>query len=203
MASTDDLGMRIFRARRDDRTYEVVIVPEDDPSAWDWYRAMRTAPERDLGSEWLPVPLMVTPPMTGRKALRAMVPWAVPEVLVIRDEAIESLGRILSGHGELLPLAGVNATLVMFVAPMVDEDALVDELSETSKAQPWSEDIKIVHGVFDVNELNGRSAFSIRVGRNVHLLLREDLVDELLATGDVSGVVFEPIGVVGARHQTP
>ncbi|MBE1874806.1 hypothetical protein [Myceligenerans pegani] len=191
--------MRILRPARAERVYEVVIVPEDDPDAWEWYQAIRSAPERAPGDAWRPVPLVVTHPITGRKAARASVPWTFPEVLVVRDEAIESLGQILSAHGELLPVDGKNATLAMFVAPLVDEGALIDELSETTRTQPWSEDITIEHGVFDVEVLGGRQAFTVRTGRNLQLLLREDLVEELLATGDVAGVAFEPIGTIGAR----
>lgn len=42
-------------------------------------------------------------------------------------------------------------------------------------------------------------SLAVRIGRNLQLLLREDLVEEMLATGDIAGVIFEPIGIMGAR----
>ncbi|WP_125776155.1 hypothetical protein [Antribacter gilvus] len=188
--------MRVFRPKRSPKIYEVAIVPGDDPRAWEWYQAIRSAPERDRESVWTPVPLMVTHPISGRRALKALVPWSFSEVLVLRDEAIGSVGRLLATHGDLLPVAGVNASLLLFVAPMVSDEVLIEERSKTTRMHTWSEEVRIEFGTFWASELEGRSAFTVRVGRNLQLLFREDLVEELIATGHTSGVDFEPMGLV-------
>lgn len=120
-------------------------------------------------------------------------------MLVLRDEAIESVGSVLVQHGELLPLDGRNARLVMFSAPLVD-GALVEDESDLHQS-PGSFYVRLDRGVFDRDLVGGLQAFVVPVGRGYDLLFTEDLVRELEATGDTAGVVFEEVGVLQGRSR--
>jgi hypothetical protein len=169
-------------------------VPEDEPNGWDFDQAVRELPRRQ--GPWTPIPLEVVNPLDGQKALRATIPcWSASKnVLVLRDEAIESVGSVLARHGELLPVDGRNARMVLFSAPLV-VDGLIEGESDLHQP-PGSIYVRLDRGVFDAEPIGGLQAFVVPVGRGYNLLLTEELVREIEATGDTAGVVFEEAGIL-------
>lgn len=184
----------VWRAALPTRTHEWAIVPEDEPDGWAYDRVVGQLPLLD--AEWFPVPVEVVSPREGRAALRAAMPWwtSSRNVLVLRDEAVESVGLVLAEHGELLPLAGRNAHLVMFCAPLL-ADALVEGESELRRSV-GSYAVRLDRGTFDRNAVRDLQAFVVPVGRGHALLLTEQLVREVEGTGDTAGVRFEEVGVL-------
>jgi hypothetical protein len=184
----------VWRAGLPPRPYECAVVPEDEPNGWDFYQAVRTLPRRQ--GPWTPIPLEVVNPLDGQQALRATIPcWlASKNVLVLRDEAIESVGSVLARHGELLPVDGRNARMVIFSAPLV-ADGLIEGESELHQS-PGSIYVRLDRGVFDAGLIGELQAFVVPVGRGYILFLTKGLVREIEATGDTAGVVFEEAGVL-------
>lgn len=184
----------VWRAGLPPCTYEWAIVPEDEPSGWDFEQAVRTLPRRQ--GPWTPIPLEVADPLDGQKALRASIPWwsTSRNVLVLRDEAIESVGSVLAWHGELLPVDGRNARMGIFSAPLV-VDGLMEGESVLHQS-PGSFNVRLDRGVFDAELIGGLQAFVVPVGRGYDLFLTEGLVRRIESTGDTAGVVFEEAGVL-------
>jgi hypothetical protein len=184
----------VWRAALPPRTHEWAIVPQDEPDGWDFEQSVRKLPSGQ--GAWTPIPVEVVNPRDGRKALRATIPWwsTSKNVLVLRDEAIESVGAVLARHGELLPVDGRNARMVLFSAPLV-VDGLIEGESELHQS-PGSFYVRLDRGVFDAELIGGLQAFVVPVGRGYDLFLTEELAREIEATGDTAGVVFEEAGVL-------
>lgn len=187
---------RVWRAGLPRLTYEWALIPENEPRSWEFAQAVRALPQRQ--APWEPFPVEVVSPRESETALRAKIPfWSGSRnVLVLRDEAIESVGAVLERHGELLPLEGRNARLVMFTGPLVS-DALREDESELHRS-PGSIYVRLDRGVFRADRVGDLKAFVVPVGRGYDLILSDGLVQELEATGDTAGVVFEQMGVL--RH---
>lgn len=175
-------------------SYEWAMVPEFEPRAWEHCQSIVQLPRRQ--GPWTPIPMEVIKPVRGRETMRATVPfWSSSNnVLVLRDEAIESLGTVLQEHGELLPLHGVNARLMLFSALLV-EDGLVESASDLHQS-PGSLFVRLDRGVFRAEAVGGRQAFVVPVGRGFNLLFRQDLKEALEATGDVAGIAVKEIGIL-------
>jgi hypothetical protein len=161
----------VWRAGLPPRTHEWAVVPEDEPSGWDFEQAVRELPS--LQDPWTPIPVEVVNPLDGQEALRATIPWwsTSENVLVLRDEAIESVGSVLARHGELLPVDGRNARMVIFSAPLV-VDGLIEGESELHQS-PGSIYVRLDRGVFDAELVGGLQAFVVPVGRGYDLILTE------------------------------
>lgn len=183
----------VCRAELPTGDYEWAVVPEEEPLGWEFDQVVRELPERH--KPWTPIPAVVTGPVEGRRAQRATMPWwsGARNVLVLRDEAIESVGSLLAPHGELLPMAGRNARLVMFTAPFVDD--VLNEGKSDLHSPIGSDYARLERGVFRAELVGQRQAFVARIGRDCDLFLTESLARQLEATGDTAGVVFEQIGV--------
>lgn len=187
-------GERVWRPALPARTYEWAVIPEDVTDGWKFEQAVRELPIR--GDSWSPVPVELVSPLDGEVARRAAIPWwsSSKNVLVLRDEAIKSVGAVLAEHGELLSLEGRNAQMVMFSAPLV-VDALIEQESDLRKS-PGSFVVRLDRGTFDGEAVRGLQAFVAPVGRGHDLFLRDELVGRLAATGDTSGVKFEEVGAI-------
>ena len=187
--------IRIFRPMPTGQQYEWVVV-EDGPSSWQMGQAIFWSPARRPGDVWPSVRMDLVTEIHGRRALRAKVPWEGNQTLVLRDEAIDSLSPILAAEGELLPLECDSARLIMFTAGRAPDESIVEERSRLPRKSPLAEHFEIEHIVLDGALLRGRRAFEIHNGLSFQLLLQEDLVAELEATGDTDGISFESVGYV-------
>lgn len=77
-------------------------------------------------ANWTPVPMTLLTEDEGRTFEESDMPWLGGHALVLRERAVEVLGPMLLGEGELLPLACDDAELwvlnVLQVIDALDED---------------------------------------------------------------------------------
>jgi hypothetical protein len=124
----------------------------------------------------------------GKPHLRADLPWLGSEAVVLRDEAIETVGSLLRPHGEILPLVCDEARLALFAAPVV-AGALDEDRSELVRF--GSGRIMVLRTpAFHVSALRGAAAFKLAEMPRGDLYLTDTLVDAIRATGLTAGTDF-------------
>lgn len=185
---------RVWRATLPSTDYEWVVLRDEVADDWDLLQRLRRLPERE--DAWRPVPVALVSPTTSRAALPASMPWwsGVPNVLVLRDAAIGSVGALLRPHGELLDLECDQADLQVFCAPLL-EDALIESRS-VLHSPTGSAYVRLERGAFDSSQVGDLRAFTIPVGRSRQLCLTTDIVEGIRSSGHGAGVEFEEIGHV-------
>jgi hypothetical protein len=109
-------------------------------------------------------------------------------VLVLRDEAIETVGALLQPHGELLPLACDEARLALFSAPKLE--GVLDEGRSDIERFDSGRIMDLRAPVFRTELIGDTQAFKLVETPRGNLYLGEQLVEAIRATGMTSGTVF-------------
>ena len=145
--------------------------------------------DRRPGRRWRPPVAELVREHAGRPLARAAAPYLNRSVLVLRDEAVEGLGRLLAPHGALVPLKCADAELVAFVAPVLD---LMDEEA--------SELVRFDSGrVMDVlrprfrEGADAHPAFRVSSMPAGPLFVSAGLAEELSGRGLLSGTSLVPV----------
>lgn len=168
------------------------------PEGYEWalpvdsdnFEIFQGLPERHPHGTWQPIQMtLLTTDDRGRPQRRADLPWLGSHVLVLRDEAIDTVGSLLAPHGELLPLACEQARLAVFSAPAVA--GVLDEGRSDIVRFGSGRIMAIRHPVFRRDVLGGAKAFKLAEMPRGELYLAEDIVDEIRATGLTSGTDFK------------
>lgn len=170
------------------------------PEGFEWafpvdpgdFEAFWTLYERRPGAAWEPIPMrLLKQDEHGRPWRRAEMPWLGRHVLILRDEAIESIGPLLAPYGELLPLMCDEARLVVFSAPPA-ANALEEDRSEIVRfASGRIMDIR--RHAFNLGALAGNRAFKLAELPRGGLFLTGDLVESIRETGLTDGTEFQLI----------
>ena len=134
---------------------------------------------------WEPLDVHLEP---GASSGKTFLPWFSQGTLILRDEAIYTIGAILADLGELLRLRCSNAELVAFNALNLTEALELDR----SRMHRWKTgSVTVRTAVFSpaaaelgVFKWTGEPAGPI--------FLSEDVVQRLLATGLTHGTDFPP-----------
>lgn len=194
---SDAIEPRIFRPSFIEDRSDWVVVEEGHARSWELGQSMIRSPDRRRGDPWEVVPVDIVPARKrSREPGQSLVPWFSRQVLILRGRAIDSLGELLEPEGELLPLIAGGERLVMFTTAPTSTDAIIEEKSDLPRVPPWSPDFQIEGICLDASQIGSRRAFEINTGRSYTLLLRGDLVDEMRATGDVTGIRLDDVGSV-------
>lgn len=169
------------------------------PEGFEWalpmhasdFEAIRTLADRSLGSAWKPIRMsLLRSDDRGQPQRRAQMPWLGSEVLVLRDEAVDTVGALLLPHGEVLPLDCDDARLSLFSAPTIagalDRDR--SDMAEFSSGRIMS----LRRPAFIADALNDKQAFKLAEMPRGDLYLADDLVKAILDTGMSSGTDFTP-----------
>lgn len=175
------------------------------PEGFEWavpaesadFEVIRTLPERPLGAPWQSIHMtLLKVDDRGRPHQRADMPWLGSEALVLRDEAIETVGALLRPHGELLPLVCDDARLALFSAPVV-VGVLDGDRSDIVRF--GSGRIMALRApAFHAAALGDTKAFKLAEMPRGDLYLAGELVDAIRATGMTAGTDFAPVYVEGA-----
>ncbi|MDP5226314.1 MULTISPECIES: hypothetical protein [Arthrobacter] len=110
------------------------------------------------------------------------------DVLILRDDAIETIGPLLRPHGELLPLLCEEARLAVFSAPVV-EGAVDLEKSDIVRFRDGGI-LRFRSTVFHEEVVGNLMAFKLSEKPRGKLYLTEPLVEAMLATGMTAGTNF-------------
>jgi len=133
----------------------------------------------------------------GRPVRRADLPWNSGAVIVLRDEAIEVVGDVLRGHGEILPLECWTARLALFSPPLVS--GVLDEDRSDLLRFDSGRIMMLKRPAFDLSKLGGIKAFRLAQMPRNQMYLTQSLVEELLATGMTSGTEFVPVDFIDSE----
>lgn len=168
------------------------------PEGYEWalpvdsddFEVLQGLAERHPRGTWRPIQMtLLTTDDWGRPQRRADLPWLGSHDLVLRDEAIDTVGSLLAPHGELLPLACEQARLAVFSAPAVA--GVLDEERSDIVRFGSGRIMAIRHPVFRRDVLGASKAFKLAEMPRGELYLAEDIVDEIRATGMISGTKFK------------
>jgi hypothetical protein len=120
--------------------------------------------------------------------MRADLPWLGENVLVLRDAAIEAVGKCLQPHGELLPLECDDARLVLFSAPV--KTGVLDESRSHLERFDSGRIMALRSPTFRLPALQGVAAFKLAEMPRGDLFLEGALVADIVATGLSAGTDF-------------
>ena len=176
------------------------VYTTDVPGDFEWaqpvsasdYEILDLLPGRIRPEHWRAIKMRILRKEKERDRpwKHAYLPWCGTGMLVLRDEAVEVVGEILSPHGDLLPLRCDEARLVLFAAPII-EGALDLERSQLKRFDS-GKIMRIIDYEFVPEVVEGLEAFRIADMRVSDLFLSQALVERLLATGLTSGTIFTP-----------
>ncbi|MBO1269294.1 hypothetical protein [Arthrobacter cavernae] len=125
----------------------------------------------------------------GQQFAPAFLPWLASGLLVLRDEAIQSVGDLLKPYGELLPLRCAEADLALF-NPLRAIDALNEEESTIVRFGS-GKIMNIEKTVFHGDRLKGLGAFKLANYLQGKLYLSKALTMSIQETGYASGTDFK------------
>ena len=124
----------------------------------------------------------------GRTRQHADMPLLTSNVLILRDEAIEAVGPLLTPHGELLPLRSPEARLALFRARQLS-GALDEGRSDLVRFS--SGRIMDLHApMFHPSVVASAGAFVLAEMPRGHMYLTGELVDAIRGTGRTAGTDF-------------
>lgn len=171
--------------------WAVPTVPAD-------FEVIRTLAERAADDLWKPIHMaLLKVDDHGRPQRHADLPWLGSGVLVLRDEAIETVGELLRPYGEVLPLRCDDARLALFSAPVVT--GVLDEDRSDMVRFGSGRIMALRVPVFRTPALGDMQAFKLAEMPRGDLYLAEQLVEAIRATGMTSGTDFTTVYVEGAR----
>lgn len=124
----------------------------------------------------------------GGTRKRADMPWLGSHVLVLRDEAIESVGRLIAPYGEILPLRVNDARLSVFSARLLP-GALDEERSELVRFGS-GQIMDLKRPVFHDEIVDGVGAFKLPEMPRGDIYLTEEMVMAIRSTGQSAGTEF-------------
>jgi hypothetical protein len=171
------------------------VVPTDPAD----FEVVRMLAERPVGSGWEPIHMtLLKVDDHGLPHQGAYLPWLGSEAIVLRDEAIETVGALLRPHGELLPLLCDDARLTLFAAPAVA--GVLDENRSDLDRFGSGRVMALRAPVFRADVLGSTGAFKLAEMPRGDLFLTGDLVEAIRATGMTAGTDFAPVYLGGARQ---
>ncbi|MCT9870839.1 hypothetical protein [Paenarthrobacter aurescens] len=139
-------------------------------------------------SDWHPVKVSLEVHDRGRNLEHALLPWLSSSLLVLRDEAIETVGPLLQPFGELLALDCREAKLMLF-NPLSLIDALDEESSIIVRFRS-GRILDIERTVLRKELLTSAGAFKLASHPGGKVYFTESLVNAIRATGHSSGIEF-------------
>ena len=167
------------------------------PEGFEWalplnsddYEVFWTLAERPRGAAWEPIRMtLLKVDDHGRPQHHAYLPWMGSGELILRDEAIDTIGPLLEPHGEVLPLLCDEARLALFTASTV-EGVLDEQRSDIIRFGSGGI-LDLRAPVFHLDRLGHRQAFKLAEMPRGSLYFLESLVKELRATSLTSGTDF-------------
>lgn len=170
------------------------------PEGFEWavptdpaeFEVIRTLAERPAGAVWQPVHMtLLKLDDHGRPHRRADLPWLGADAIVLRDEAIETVGALLRPHGDLLPLLCDDARLALFAAPAVA--GVLDEGRSDMVRFGSGRIMSLRAPVFRAAALGNTKAFKLAEMPRGDLFLAGQLVEAIRATGMTAGTDFTPV----------
>ncbi|MGV8857605.1 hypothetical protein [Rhodoglobus sp.] len=124
----------------------------------------------------------------GRREKRALMPWLGSNLLLLRDEAIDTVGPLLSGYGSVFPVKCREARLAVFGAPLL-EGALDEVASEPARFSDGGI-MYMPRPMFHPHVVEKAGAFRVAEMERGPVYFTGELVDAILATGQTSGTDF-------------
>ncbi|MGL5909831.1 MAG: hypothetical protein ACRCZP_07510 [Phycicoccus sp.] len=124
----------------------------------------------------------------GTSLQRAELPWLAGNVIVLRDDAVETVGALLEPFGALLPLVCDDARLAVFSADSLG-GALDESASEIVRFSSGGI-LDLVRPAFHSEVIVGVGAFRLADMPRGDVYLAGDLVEAIRRTGHTSGTDF-------------
>ncbi len=185
-------------------TGTVRILRPSVPEGFEWalptdeadWEVIWALAERKVGGPWTPIHMtLLKLDDYGRPQLRSDLPWLGSDVLVLRDEAIETVGEVLRPHGELLPLLCDEARLALFSAPVVQ--GALDEARSDIVRFGSGRIMALRAPAIREAALGGMWAFKLAEMPRGELYLTEQLVEAIRGTGMTAGTEFTVVSGEG------
>lgn len=189
-------------------TDHVCIYRLSVPEGYEWalpvdsddFEILQSLADRPAGAAWQPVQMtLLRVDDQGHPHRRADLPWIGSHALILRDQAIDTVGRLLAPHGELLPLDCKEARLAVFSAPIVT--GVLDEDRSDMVRFGTGRIMAVRRPVFRLDVLGNAKAFKLAEMPRGDLYLSADLFDALRATGMTAGTDFRPVETGQGGHQ--
>lgn len=136
-------------------------------------------------AEWVAADVHV---VSGKSTQKSYMPWCNEGTLILRDEAIESVGTILADFGELLPLRCPGAELVAFNALQLTD--LID--MDRSRIRRWTSGAVTVESAVFPADVAKLGVFKWSGEPDGPIYLTEPVVARLAATDHTFGTIFPP-----------
>jgi hypothetical protein len=127
----------------------------------------------------------------GRELRKSDFPWLLQHLLVLRPNAVDRLGKILSEYGELLPLACDEVDLVAFNACAVS-DVLDLEKSDIVRFPSSEKILDVSSYAFKSDLVRGLRIFKVPQLARWTLFVNDELVDLVQSSG-LSGLGFRQL----------
>jgi len=127
----------------------------------------------------------------GRPLSRAVMPWLGEHVIVLRDEAIETVGPVIAPYGELLGLRCHGAELVLFRS-LTLVDALDEQRPEVVRFASGAI-MSLERTVLRRNRVRGVGGFQLSEDPRGPMYLPGALVHRLMGSNLTNGTAFAPV----------
>jgi hypothetical protein len=137
---------------------------------------------------------LITTDDAGLPLRRSWMPWLGSHVLILRDDAIEAVGSILSPHGALLPLRCADARLSLFTTNLIPD--AIDQAHSQLVRFDSGNILDIVKLSLNGSIVDDVEAFKLAEQPRGSIYLSDRLVARIKATGKTAGAEFAPTGSV-------
>ncbi len=165
-------------------------IPEDD----DGHEALASIDHHIEARSWPRPRFELVTRARGRRFRRATMPWCNDEVLVLRDEAIERVGPLLSGSGIFLPVSCDDAALVLFYA-WARSDALDVGRSSITRFPSSGRVMRIDRPVLHAACLAEPGAFRVAESPRGPTFMTDDVAEGIQQTGIATGALFTDVEI--------
>ena len=181
---------KFFTPRPDEGDVQWLSYAEQSPESTFYIDQELSARAGGEGWEIPPLVRVVRHDDNGAPLRPVTLPWLSRSTVALQDAVIEPLGRILTPHGELRSLRvedpGVQVSI--FVPPWIE--GLLDEEASSIDRFPSSGRIMRINKLVLREQAAEYGAIRLVEASRGATYFRSDVVDQLLATGLVSGTHF-------------
>ena len=160
------------------------VVPRTDAD----YEALRSIAEWSAVSSHVKCEMILVKSDEGQLFRRADMPWLGSSFLVLRDQAIDTVGSVLKDHGELIPLLFSDGDLAIFNAPLLSN--VLDRQNSDLEMFDSGQVLALRKPSFNEDALGKIQAFRLEEMPRGSLFLGQELVNAVWDTGMSSGTDF-------------
>ena len=177
--------MRVYILEADSNHYQNLILPNES----DWETLHGAFDGIPLGDSWTPLPVAVLRDQDHRGRPAGDYPSLAGNIAVFSPRALDALGDLLEGNGEVLPLSCPDGEYVAFNVTRV-VDALDVERSDVRRFKSSGRIRDIERFEFRPELLGGLSIFKLPEIPDMRIFVTERFVQRVQQAG-LAGFLFQ------------